>query len=373
MNLPLVRQTGSPRDQGLEHGRQLAGDINHNLHVYFNRFEKEARIPRDIVLEWSSRYLDVIRRTSPAYAEGMEGIANGADIDLLHITALNIRYELLYYGFGRIALSENDTTSSDNPGDGCTAFAFLPQATRDGHLIHGQNWDWIPQIRGAVLHVTEPDGTRILSFTEAGIFGGKIGINSHHVGLTINGMTTTEDNLERLQSPVHVRCYDILHARNLTDAVSVVTGTPRSCSTNFMVSAPPEGGPAGVVDIEAAPDTHRLIEPVQDRIFHTNHFLDPDSLGIVEPPKKRPNTYSRLERIHHLLGTGTVTPERLKSTLADHDNTPYAICRHEAMQDPPQERYITVTAVIMEPGTGRISLTNGQPCRNPFVSHSIDV
>ncbi len=53
------------------------------------------------------------------------------------------------------------------------------------------------------------DGLRTLSFTEAGIFGGKIGLNSAGLGLTVNGLTTTDDDWSRLSKPFHVRCYEI--------------------------------------------------------------------------------------------------------------------------------------------------------------------
>ena len=168
-----------------------------------------------------------------------------------------------------------------------------------------------------------PDGMRTLAFTEAGIFGGKIGINSAGIGLTINGMTTTDDDWSRLTPPVHVRCRDILLSDSLEEAVQVVTGTRRACSTNFMISfAPPGGGQCAVVDLEAAPLALRVIEPSDGRLIHTNHFLDPEALDVVEPPKKRPNTYTRLDRMERLLAGGRASVSRLREILSDHENPP---------------------------------------------------
>ena len=69
-------------------------------------------------------------------------MAAGSGHDLLDLLVLNLRYELLYYQYGVCAIGG---------ADGCTAFAVLPAASANGHLLLGQNWDWIPEVKGAVL------------------------------------------------------------------------------------------------------------------------------------------------------------------------------------------------------------------------------
>ena len=91
----------------------------------------------------------------------MRGVADGSGFAPDDIAALQVRYEILYYQFGHNALSEDV--------DGCTAFAVLPEASTNGHLLVGQNWDWIPQVQGAVLHATDPERDwKRWPFTEAG-------------------------------------------------------------------------------------------------------------------------------------------------------------------------------------------------------------
>ena len=362
MSLPILHLTGTPREQGRAHGEALRDDIAHNLAVYFDRYESEARLPRDEVRERAQSYLAAMQATSGDYCDGMRGIAEGSRFDVVEIAALNVRYELFYDALGRIA--EAEAGRGDTSGaDGCTAFAVLPDATANGHLLHGQNWDWMPRVRGAVLHTAEPDGMRTVSFTEAGIFGGKIGLNSAGIGLTINGMLTTEDDWSRMQTPFHVRCHRILHCSDFDDAVAVVTGEDRSCAANYMISQAPDR----VADIEAAPLTYRMIRPDGQSLVHTNHFLDPEALGVVEPPKKRLNTYTRYDRMSRLLqgrinGGKGVSAEDLRGFLRDHDGHPYSLCRHEAMQDPPAERYVTVTSVIMDLHDLTMAFTDGPPC-----------
>src|SRR5688500_18693052 len=170
MTLPLVELTGLPYDQGCQHGRALRELIAANLAIYFERFESEGRIGRDEVLARARKYRDAITAVSPSYLEAMRGVADGSGFRLDEITALNVRYEILYHQIAQIGLCPRT--------DGCTAFAIQPGASVNHHLLLGQNWDWIPRVGGAILHTHEPDGLETLTFTEAGIVGGKIGLNS---------------------------------------------------------------------------------------------------------------------------------------------------------------------------------------------------
>lgn len=361
MSLPLLHLSGTPYEQGRVHGRELRERIAHNLAVYFDRFAREAQLPRAETLARAARYREAIAAGHPAYFAGLRGVADGAGRDLDEIVALNVRYELLYYQFGALALARHD---------GCTSFAVTPDASADGHLLLGENWDWIPQVRGAVLHTVEPDGLETLAFTEAGIVGGKIGLNSAGLGLAINGLTATDDDWSRPSTPFHVRCYDILRARDFDAAVAVVTGEARACSTNFVIAQAPDR----VVDIEAAPSRTRALGPDGGCLAHTNHFLDPAALGVVEPPnEKYPHSYHRLNRMRALLDAGhPLSIADLQAALRDHDGHPYSICRHIDPAEPPEEHYTTVTSAIVDLHARMLLLSDGPPCENPYRQFSLD-
>src|SRR5439155_5747796 len=135
----------------------------------------------------------------------------------------------------------------------------------NAHLLMGENWDWIPEVQGALLHSRSVDGSPdTLSFTEAGIVGGKIGLNSTGLGLAINGLLTTSDDWSRLVMPFHVRCYEILRQRTLAAAQEVVLSGSRACSANFVLAQVPDQ----VVDIEAAPDSVCAIGPRRGAVAH---------------------------------------------------------------------------------------------------------
>ncbi|HEY8597535.1 MAG TPA: C45 family peptidase [Thermomicrobiales bacterium] len=358
MTLPLLRLTGSPYEQGLAHGRALWSAIAQNLDIYFARFEREAKLAPDVVLARARRYAEAIAATDPDYHAGMRGIAAGAGCDFDRIAALNVRYELLYYQFGQNA------TTVRNP-DGCTAFAIGPAVSANGHLLIGENWDWIPEVRGALIHTGEPDGFATLAFTEAGIFGAKIGLNSAGLGLVINGMTTTDDDWSRLSLPFHARCRAILHARDLDTATAIVTAAPRACAANFLLAQIPDR----ILDIEAAPDRTRHWDATAGRLCHTNHFLDPRALGIVEPEIERgPDSQDRLARMQDLLNEEQViTFDALATALRDSAGAPDAICRHPDLTQPPEERYATVVSVIIDLHAQTLWISDGPPDQVPYT------
>ena len=58
----------------------------------------------------------------------------------------------------------------------------------------------------------------------------------------------------------------------------------------------------------------------------------------------------------------------LEQALKDHDDYPDGICRHPNLDDPEEERYITVTSAIIDLDARSLRLTDGQPCRTPTTA-----
>jgi isopenicillin-N N-acyltransferase-like protein len=358
MTLPIVHVDGEPYDQGRQHGIALRGRIVHNLDVYYDRFLREGQLAADEARDRAARYIPLLN--GHPYFDALRGMADGSALEVLDLLVLNLRYELLYYQYGVCAIGA---------ADGCTSFAVQPSASANGHLLLGQNWDWIPDVKGAVLHTRDLDGLETLSFTEAGIVGGKIGLNSAGLGLAINGLVSTADDWSRMVTPFHVRCYEILRQRSLVEATGVVVRGERSCSANFLIAQTPDMA----VNIEAAPLTVRESAPQDGTLAHTNHFLEPDRLGVVEPQiEPRPHSYWRLSRMRELLDArAPVAVGDLEVSLRDHDHYPDGICRHENRDDPPEEWCVTVTSAIMDLDELSLRLTDGPPCEHLYEGFSI--
>jgi Acyl-coenzyme A:6-aminopenicillanic acid acyl-transferase. len=364
VSLPVIHLSGDARAQGVAHGRQLRDRIAHNLSLYFERFEREVGLSRAEALDIGRRYAAAIERQNPAYYAGMLGVAEGGGFAFDELAALNVRYEILYYKFGKNAIALAEQKAREQNPDGCTAFAVLPEVTESGRLLMGQNWDWIPEVQGAVLHTTDPDGFETLAYTEAGIVGAKIGFNAAGVGLCINGMTTVEDDWSRLAKPFHVRCYEILRSRTFEDAVNVVTEEARSCAGNFLIAR----APAQVADVEAAPDVINVLSCQDGCLTHANHFVDPAGSGVEEAPnERRIYSWNRQNRLRELLlAAAPLTVEKIQDALRDTQDEPFGICRHRDYQAPPEQHYITVTSVVMDPEARTLYLTDGPPDEAPY-------
>ncbi len=356
--LPHVYLTGSPRQQGRQHGQAARDRVHHNLALYFERFRREGQLDREEVLTRARHYWPVIQAADPAYASALEGLAEGSGADLLDLVALNVRYEILYHQF-----------SAHAGVDGCSAFALLPDRTLDGHLLLGQNWDWIPGVQGVLLQ-TEGEAVDVLAFSEAGIVGGKIGLNSAGVGLAINGLMSTADDWARLGTPFHVRCHQILRATSLAAAEAIALAKPRACSANYLIAR----RPAEVVDLETAPASHRRLGPADGLLLHTNHFLDPAGTGVVEPREDTiPRSIHRFTRCQALFGTaGRLSVTDVMAHLRDHEGYPRrSVCRHPDPSIPPEERYETVVSVVMDLDAGRMWVSDGPPCVNAYTEYAL--
>jgi isopenicillin-N N-acyltransferase-like protein len=364
VSLPVVALHGAAREQGRQHGEALRGRIRHNLEVYFDVFAREG-LPPGVVRERAAAYLTAIERQSPAYAANLAGIAGAADVGLAEIAALSVRYELLYYQFGL-----NLATGRSRGADGCTAFALQPSRTADGHLWLGQNWDWLPDVQGAVLHTVEADGLETLAFTEAGIAGGKIGLNSAGLGLAVNGLTTTADDWRRFTRPFHLRCYEVLRSATLATAIRAVTADDRPCAANFLLAQVPDT----VVDLEAAPTAVAEHPPSRGYLVHANHFWDPQGLGVEETPSEPRDASEQRQACltARLQGAGLVRFAQLQDALRDHTGFPESVCRHADLSLPREEHFATVAAVILDLTARQLAVTDGPPCGAPFLSTTLE-
>jgi isopenicillin-N N-acyltransferase-like protein len=272
----------------------------------------------------------------------------------------------MYSQFSKIGLKPIPKTF------GCTAFAALPTAVENGHLVMAQNWDWIPEVKGLFLKVRNENSPDVLSFTEAGVVGGKIGLNSEGVGLLINGIVSSKDDWARLKKPFHVRCWEILKSKTLRGAVNVITQGERNCSANFILGQQKTIGLGKVVDIESAPEAVYELGPDKGALAHTNHFSNPKILGVKQVlDEERLSTLQRYRRIQRLLDGTVRAGEKLnlasaKNMLRDHYGKPESVCRHSNLRLPEYERYETVVSVIMDLPDRKLWAAMGSPCSTEY-------
>ncbi len=103
------------------------------------------------------------------------------------------------------------------------------------------------------------------------------------------------------------------------------------------------------------------------RFKHDNMMAYMAQMGIV-PPVMATESLNRYERICDLMYNdyGRLTPETAIGVLSDHENHPYAICRHDDSSPSPS---VTLASFIMIPAEGAIYIAAGNPCEYEYVRY----
>jgi isopenicillin-N N-acyltransferase like protein len=364
--LPLLTTDGDSYTRGLAHGRRFAREVADNVGTYLRRFAASG-LDRDAAYVEAERWLKAITAQNATYAEEMRGIAEGSGQSDETIALLNARYELAFTLFGKDAVQG---TLAEVGADGCTTFGLLPEVTADRHAWLGQNWDWLEGLHGRtfILHARRTDKPSFICLTEAGIAGGKMGVNECGIGLVENGLASSHDGRHPYCKPFHVRCREVLDAETFDDAARPVTDTPRTCSANFVI------GQAGgkIVDLEWSPDHVGRIVPEDGIVTHSNHFLTRGH-GESLLEKAAPNTLHRVDRMRALLQRhrGAIDLAQMRAATTDHAGAPYAICRHPDPKQPDAKRTMTAGAVLIDLDARVMHVANGPPCENDYVPFSL--
>ncbi|ADD42534.1 C45 family autoproteolytic acyltransferase/hydolase [Stackebrandtia nassauensis] len=354
--LPLVSLSGTPRERGRQHGAALSDRIADNVALYSRRLRHDAGLSEADIAERVSLYLDVFTTASPDYRATMEGIAEASGQSLADIAMLNARFEILYSAWSQLSATVDGE---------CTGFGAPASATPDGHVWIGQNWDWFPDVRGALLTWTDDD-VKVLAYTEAGIAGAKIGVNSAGIGLCVNGLGCEDDDWKRGGLPFHLRTSRILNSRSLTEAIAIASLDAPSCSANFLIGSATKG----IADVESSPVGARRLTPDNGQVLvHANHFTDPEALGIVQHFRSTPvTTFHRAERLDALLNGAKLSTEHVETSLRDHEGGELAVCRHPVETKPEHLRTHTALSVLIDLEERTLRYTDGPPCESEFTT-----
>ena len=183
---PLIDLSGSPRERGRSHGKAAADRLRarrqdvRRIAAEERRRLEGARAPRRG--DGARRSRSSIRPMSRRCAASPRARASRSP----RVMLMNARTEM-------VAAARRQHAAKHFP-DGCTAALALPEASADGVLLHGQNWDWRAECAetGVVLRIRRDDGPDILTFTEAGGLA-RSGLNSAGIGLTANALECDRD------------------------------------------------------------------------------------------------------------------------------------------------------------------------------------
>lgn len=360
--IPALTVGEDPIERGLAHGRQFSAQIERNLQTYLQRFLSSG-LSHQAAMQEAQRWWDAMATQDPEYTAEMQGLAQGSGRSPQEIALLNARYEIAFQLFGKDATQSS--RSAVEEADGCTTFGLLPEMSANGHVWLGQNWDWLAGVHGQnlVLRIIRRQKPSLICLTEAGIVGGKMGLNEHGLGLVENGLASSHDGRNPYSAPFHMRCRQVLDASRFDQAIAPIVSTRRTCSANFVVGSH-EGE---IIDFETSPDHHQMIFPQDGVVTHSNHFLTPGH-GESQMEKISPSTLFRAHRMRQLLQRKRqpLTQADMQAAMADHFSHPHALCRHPDPTQPAPKQTMTTAAVLMDLTDRVMWVANGPPCSYAF-------
>ncbi|AWM87987.1 C45 family peptidase [Microvirga sp. 17 mud 1-3] len=364
---PLVEVSGSPRERGRQYGEQAADRVRLGIEHYSEQLGRD-NLTAEGIARLVKRFEPTIDRFDSTYLEEMRGIAEGAGVAFESVVLLNARTEIL-----KLAQRPDDERNvPDDDPDGCTGVVVLPEAARDGRLIHAQNWDWKVECAetAVVLKIRREDGPDILTFTEAGALG-RSGFNAAGIAITANYLETDRD-YRRLGVPLALIRRKVLEQKQLAVSMRAVYATPKSAANNMIVSQ--ANGIA--IDFECAPDETFQVLPERGLIVHANHFQSPVALSKLKDTgiANTPDSLYRDLRVRALIEPhlGAVTRDTVKNALFDDFETPWSVCR------PPRRNLssnlsATVAMIVMEPMLGIMEVAMLPALNRAFTTYRLDM
>lgn len=112
-------------------------------------FQQTSKLDWAAVRNVSKDYAQSIQRLTPDVYLEIEGIAEGAGLDVLDIVALNSRSEIALGLFS----------------DGCSSLGWK----REDHVLLAQNWDWTSKVKKncVLMSIKQENKPMIWMVTEA--------------------------------------------------------------------------------------------------------------------------------------------------------------------------------------------------------------
>ncbi|MEN2989835.1 C45 family peptidase [Tistrella sp. BH-R2-4] len=352
LQFPFVSVSGTPYERGRQYGAAVPDRVARSAALYARALDgmgAGAPMRAALIRDFAER----IEAFGAHYLDEMRGIADGAAVPLDDVIMINARTEVVAKARRLTAAATASPAAAEpmEPEDGCTGAIILPGRSRNGRLLHGQNWDWRSECAetGIVLRIHSDDGPDILTFVEAGGLA-RSGLNGAGIAITANYLECERD-FRTTGVPLALIRRKVLEQAHVAEAIRAVATTPKSCSNNIMISTA-EGF---AINFECAPDEAFPVLPEAEMIVHANHWISPEARAKLRDggAVNMPDSFYRDWRVRRLLDAAgaALTLDDMKRAFFDDFGTPYAVCR------PPRQNFAgnlsaTVAMVAMEPASG---------------------
>jgi len=273
--LLVLHVKGSPYEMGYQYGfllrDRLETDIQSSIqycidmgysyeHLVTNAQAVELYIPQE-------------------YIQEMQGLADGANVNYIDVLICQVLNDILLAG-------------------GCSGFAAFGDATVDGHLYLGRNYDFglppemIPVATGPVVVYKPESGNAYILVGYLGEIQTFTGMNNQGIALGKNGCSSTDLTLDGMPSGFMLKQV-LQYSNNLMEATDIICQTPRTKGWNIVLGDGKDLN-AAAVEISAdhckvfwAGDPAEDIEPhynIPNAVRRTGHYVDPELAATQRSP-----------------------------------------------------------------------------------------
>ena len=355
-NRPLIqvlRVQGSHREVGRQIGAACADAVHAEVDFGQDMIPGDGRTMAE-QMKVAEHYRAVTTRLMPHLVEELEGVAEGADVDPLHVFAASV--EEIW--------AEAEDPSEDAVGSSlgsergrCSDLVAGPPATVENTILVAHNNDLNASVDPNLTAIDwNIDGEpRVFSI---GI-GPWISVGWNSAGLMVSG-NEIAPNDERIGLPRLLLVREQLRQTSIAGATSVALHPERASSYN-NIFAHRDGE---VIDIEgSATDSVTITLSQTGTLVHTNHYVCDPMLGYEGDPEYAELSAIRFNRGVQLMEAasaqpGSIDEDRLIEMLSDHENAPDSLCRHPS----PGRSSVTVFWCVTNVTTGRVTFGRGNPC-----------
>jgi len=234
---PLATISGKPRERGLEYGRKYWPDIRRFLDQEIYGAFVQRPSPKDEMLRYAAACGKVVKETCPIVFQEMEGLAEGASLDLDEVVLISLHEELHHRG-----------VLPKVPH--CTAVAVGPPTTAGDLSLVGQTWDWMQTVYGTsrVLEWRRSEGPSLLAYGFPGLWCGA-GLNAAGVALTWTSARNGDAKGVRVGVPSYALLTHLLYQESLEAAIKEAQRNKQAGWFTFVLG----DAEGNLVNIEGSP------------------------------------------------------------------------------------------------------------------------
>src|SRR5436190_12879372 len=339
--IDLVRVRGTHREVGLQMGEAGRARIRHTIETAWDDLPA-GRMKAD-QLALAAEYRTFTAPRLPWLLEELDACAEGAGVDPLELFATSIE-EIWYEPYGPRTEGR------------CSDMVAGPAATADGHLLVAHNNDLRPaaedEITALEIHVP---GDPVI-FQLGGIPWLSVGWNSAGLSLTGNELSPNDERLGISRSH---QVLEMMRAHSLPEMVAMALRPDRASSYNNVLAS----ADGGVANVEgSATDAEVTGLDARGHLAHTNNYVCDRMLPFEGDTEYAPLSRIRYERARELLAAeppASLTMDRLRELLSDHETRPPSLCKHPEFGTPTSK---TVFWCVADVTDGRIWFGRGNPC-----------